>query len=1156
MTSPSSSTERSVRDDGPYVLRSWVDSVPLSADGSQEDIKINCVEYYDGNLYVGTSASELLHFVRIPPDPADKSGKPIFIPASRLTPVYSENANPRPGVQQILLLPRVGKACILCNRTVTFYSLPELTPSGTREVNNCNWIGGVDLNEPTLEDGAAILGNSVIILLSTNRRIQVVKIEDGNIDFAGSTLSVRRDSIACVADSKTYALIDVDRQLKIPLMNISSLDEDPSSGEIGQAQSISGNAGDGIARSASSGQSPRPQVSTQGHSRSKSMGGSTLGGTQGDANIPPLQSPSPPSQPSTPQPPDEAEQSLPSTDKPLPPAPRSRQTPVYLKPHIASPTSEEFLLVMGTSPVEPGVGMFINLDGDPTRPTITFSRYPKEIVVDGGSLNMDSSTSALSEEEDGYVLASMAQDFNGAPHYGIEIQRWDAGSEAHPELYWLEADDNVTDVYGMRSLTSTQETYFDEIVEQLSMRKFIPFPSPTEVEASAPTLKTSDSRTSLSIERLARERELFERDQDAHDGEPLPEGWEAAKNTEGEEFARRLAKAQTRLAVWSGSRIWWAVRNPLIVQLDAKLEAACTKAEHIDKRAIIMVLSAIRGREPKTELEFTTFGYLQQKAGVLLLINLLLSPADRQFSDAELVALEEVLVESKIDPRVVLSLIPGVRNEIIEGRRGIWVYGGVKKAPETFLQSEAFLSTAMEGIKGLQSKTLHFLRRYLHAWRRMKGFGSVSVESEVFRTVDAALLLVLLELDKNSPKGFGKGGAVRVELNDLVDSGMDCFDRAITLLQAYHRLFVLSRLYQSRKMSADVLATWKRIVEGEQDDAEELPDGEQRVREYLTKISNQSLVQEYGLWLANRNAKLGVQVFAEDKGKAKFEPAQVVELLRQEAPDAVKYYLEHLVFGKGYTGYVDELITYYLDVVITDLESPASRDRVLAAYDAYRALQAPKPTYRHFLAENAAEDDEVWQSRLRLLQLLGGAHDYDVAAIRERLSSLQGDLLVPESIILDGRERRHEDALRLLVHKLGDYDTAVSYCLRGGASIYSPTPGRRDSIPEVEQQRRLFQVILHEFLTIDDISDKVQQTSALLERFGGWFDVDDVLRLVPDSWSVDIVAGFLVGALRRLVAEKHESMVTRALSGAENLRVSYDLVVGVEEKGASIEAPH
>lgn len=134
----------------------------------------------DSNLYVGTSASELLHFVQIPPDPADKAGKTPFILASRLSPAFSEQsgaaARSRPGVQQILLLPRVGKACILCNGTVTFYSLPELSPvSGIGQVKNCGWIGGVDLNEAEGEDAAA----DVTVLLSLKRRIQVVRVGHG-----------------------------------------------------------------------------------------------------------------------------------------------------------------------------------------------------------------------------------------------------------------------------------------------------------------------------------------------------------------------------------------------------------------------------------------------------------------------------------------------------------------------------------------------------------------------------------------------------------------------------------------------------------------------------------------------------------------------------------------------------------------------------------------------------------------------------------------------------------------------------------------------------------------------------------------------------------------------------------------------------------------
>ncbi|KAF4468178.1 TGF beta receptor associated 1 [Fusarium albosuccineum] len=1185
---PTTSLRLSSRETGPYVLRTLLDEVPLSADGSQDDIKINCVDYLDANLYVGTSASELLHFVQIPPDPNDSSGQPVYILASRLCPQYVETPgtpNSRPGVQQILLLPRVGKACILCNWTVTFYSLPELSPVfGTTLVKNCSWIGGIDLNEPLIDGGSAERSPGVTILLSLMRKIQVVRVgEDARafkkIDFSGSTLSVRRDSIACVADSKSYALLDVEQQLKIPLMSISSLEETTPPSEIGHAQSIAAETSSGILRSSSSAQS-RPSLDAPGHSRSTSLGGSILGnirrqdqrGNEGEDSVARTPSPHPPTSPrpptdraSTPNPP--------SLDKPLPAAPSRSGTPtqsvdpkpkpgsVFLKPHITSPTPDEFLLVTGTNPLEPGIGMFVNLDGDPTRPTLEFTRYPREVVVDSPSSDLSASQPALPQEEEGYVLASMTRESDDGLHHGLEIQRLDAGSQSNPGKYWLTATEAGYDgVYGIRSLAGSEETRFEEIVERLCQRRYTPFSiSPESPLPYSSSLKSVDSRTALSMERLSKEKELFDRNVDSQDEESLPEEWEANRNSEGEEFARQLAKAQARLAVWSGSRIWWAIRNPLLIQLDAALQAACPgevfNPGNLDRRAIFATLNSIRGQEARTELEFMTYGYIRQKAGILLLTNLLKSPQGNQFTEGDVKALEEVLVESGLDPRVVLSLIPGIRNEMIEGQRGIWIYGGVRKTADAYLHSRAFEETAKDKIGTLEPKAMHFLRRYLGTWRKRKGFGSVADEREVFHTVDAALLLVLLEIDQRSPKGLGKGGVVRSELYEVVDKGVDCFDRAVDLLESYQRLFVLSRLYQSRKLSGDVLATWRRIIDGEPDVGQELRDGEQRVREYLTKVSSQALVQEYGVWLANRNPKLGVQVFAEDKGRApKFEPSQVVEILREEAPDAVKYYLEHLVFGKGHTTYINDLMAYYLDVVVTDLEtSSVSRDIVRATYGAYRALQAPKPTYSHFLRDNAPDDNEVWHSRLRLLQLLGDAHDYDAAAIRDRISTVPDDLLVPETIILAGRERNHDDAIRLLIHNLGDYDTAVSYCLRGGASTSGAAPAER---PSIEEQRRLFHVVLRELLALEDASDRIEQTGALLERFGGWFEIDEVLGLIPDDWSVDIVAGFLVGALKRLIGERRESMLTRALSGAENLRVNYDLVVGVEEKGPSIEAPN
>ncbi|KAI0377461.1 hypothetical protein F5Y04DRAFT_264325 [Hypomontagnella monticulosa] len=1202
MASDSQSDARSLKEFGvgPFVLRTLFADVPLSEDGTRDDIRINCVEYLDGHLYVGTSDSELLHFFQIPPDPADKSTAPTFILASRLRPAFSEPAGTsnvtRPGVQQILLLPTVGKACILCNWTVTFYSLPELSPVfGAAQVKNCNWVGGVDLNGVGNGNDGRGESTSVAILLSLNRKIQVVNIADRaqhvkKIDFAGSTISVRRDSIACVADSRGYALLEIDQQLKIPLMSISSLDEAEPGNIVGQAQHISGSSGGGLLRSNSSAQS-RPQTENsdpQAHRRGTSLGDFITSVSRrqepraSEDEDPISRQPTPSELVVGQQPPEGAPRaSTPAPDegqtaRAAPAKPR----PSILKPLIVSPTPEEFLLVTGTDPLEPGIGMFVNLDGDPTRPTIEFDRYPKEIVVDGGTTDMSSSRPSLAPEEEGFVLASMGREFPDGIHYGLEIQRWDTNAaEGEVTKHWLEPP-NTSSVasspanVGIRSLSGAEDTTFPEIVDRLCRRRFVPFSSGS-LEASTMSLRSFDSRTASSMERMSKERELFERDTDSQSEDSLPDSWQVTRNAEEEDYARRLAGGTARLAVWSGKNIWWATRNPLILRLDAKLEAtvAAPNGASAERRDLFAILKSFRNQDARSELEFLTFNYIRQRVGILLLASFLKSE-DTPFSDSELRAMEEILVESLLDPRVVLSLIPGVRNEVIETRRGIWIFGGVKSTAEDFISSRNFDKDSST-MASLSQSVLHFLRRFLTAWRRKKGFGSIPDENEVFRTVDAALLAVLLELDQHSPSGPAKARSVRADLYELVDSGVDCFNRAETLIESHHRLYVLSRLYQSRKMVADVLATWRRIIEGERDDGGELTDGEQRVREYLTKISNQSLVQEYGIWLANRNPKLGVQIFAEDKGKApKFEPAQVVQLLREEAPDAVKYYLEYLVFGKGHAVYVNELVMYYLDIVITRLrKSSEARDVVMSTYTAYRALQLPKPSYRQFLIDNAPPDDEAWHNRLRLLQLLGGNYDYDLAVIRDRIASLSttaDDLLVPETIILDGRERKHEDALRLLVHRLGDYDTAVAYCFRGGASIYtiyqaqqgqppaSPeglkAPKRRDSMPPTQdQQARLFRHLLGEFLKIEDVSDRVEQTGMLLEKFGGWFDVGDVLSVIPDSWSVDLVAGFLVKALRRIVVEKNETTVARSLSSAQNLQIQHDLIVKIEEKGSSIE---
>lgn len=871
-----------------------------------------------------------------------------FILASRLQPTYTPPAastQALQGIQQILLLPTANKACILCNSTLTFYSLPELSPAfgGTTKVSNCSWVGGVDLN---LEDAGP---GGEVVMVAIKNRIRLVKIGEDprlvkNIDYPGCLSSMRRNAIACVADAHSYALLDVDQQRKIPLFPISSSEQGGAAVNAGQVEDISMTV-PGMSRSVSSRRAvPNNGFEDgRGHGRSTSLGTfvSGLGRRQpsprpqdmersGQETPEPLARATSPLPASSPKRAERRAQSpevratspdkrlLPgsqATDSQSQPAPNVKPTTVLLKPHILSPTATEFLLITGTTPSEPGVGIFVNLEGDVVRGTLEFSRYPEALVIDGEGVGMGSRTENTGQAQDGYVLAIVGRDGLSGACRGVEIQRWDVDGGAGSGSEWLDlpvrmAEDNSGEQtaenhdlkVGIRTTAAANEIHLPEVgvklrLVRLRLPKTIPAgEGPSSNERSGPS-------TDVSLKGATKKPGVSEAQAPGQEiGAPE---LEASRVREEEAFAQRLSVLRSQTVLWCGDRIWWVVRNPLLLILDAAVDLAKMRsttgdaATPLDRREVVEVVRGIRGKEAGTELDFLTLNYVRQKASLLLFADALTALNSKSpISAAEKRATEEILLEGAADPRVILAMLYPLREDIFEGREGIWIHGGLIELAERSLALHTTFEELEADNSSIGNNFLSLIKRYLIVWRRKKGFGSISNEQEVFQTVDAALLHVMLQLDSHSPHGPAPAASVRAELNAVVDHGLECFDRAVTLLEEYRRLYVLSRLYQSRKMASRVLSTWRRILEGEPDDGGEFVDGENEMRKYLVKIRDGQLVEEYGAWLARRNPKLGVQVFADDGSRVKFKPAQVVQLLRRESPDAVKEYLEHLVFGK------------------------------------------------------------------------------------------------------------------------------------------------------------------------------------------------------------------------------------------------------------------
>ncbi|KAH7071647.1 hypothetical protein FB567DRAFT_538558 [Paraphoma chrysanthemicola] len=1175
---PAQLTPRAPPQDGPFILRRLVADLPLSADGNTGDVRITCVEVWNGNLYVGTSAAEILHFVLLPPEPDDASTEPTAIIASRLEPPHNDPNGP--GVQQILLLPKANKACILCNNTFSIYSLPELSPESNFKPIPCLWVGGVDLNEDEYDQSS----DGVVVVIGLKKRLRLVQISENSppkaikaIEYGGCLTSVRRDTYSCAADAHSYALLDVMHQQKIGLFPISSLD--PDAGDVGGAAESVASVPHAPSRSVSNASAhPRGQEEQRGHARSTSLNMLGLGGPpqRTESPRPPAQrygfdvpeslsrsmSPAPARSPARAAGTPDRSSSLPrggavSPDKPLPPPPDAPipevqvdeppPPPLFvpLRPHIASPSPNEFLLTVGTTPSEPGVGMFVNLDGDMCRGSIQFSSYPDAIVVDGSGIDMNASTGPGLDVQEGYVLAAVHEDDGDQVNYGVEVQRWDIDpGEAESEKEWLNLaalgatasgkGTHTSVPLGMRTVVQPYDLILSEIGQKLTVKRLqLGHASSTDAETRKGT---------------------------------------AAQAKADREFTDRLSKLQTQNVLWAGDQIWWAVRNPLVTKLDARIEAAQftptgdgTRIQP-NRRQLESVLGNIRGQEPRNEAEYLSLIYIRQKASIMLFMDVILrTRTNIIIFENEKRITEQALIEGEMDPRVVLSLLPILNEEVVQGPEGIQISGGITSLVEQFL-SQNDLSSMPTDINGpFGDNLLHFVKRYLQFWKRQKGMASVTNDPYVFRSIDAALLHILLLLDQGSPKGTSSPGTHRAELYELVDKEVECFDRAVELLEQFKRLFLLSRLYQTnckaQVKASKVLATWKRILDGEEDKGGEFADGELRLRDYLSRIRDQAMIEEYGAWLANRNPRLGVEIFADEHSRVRFEPTRAVAILRERAPAAVKVYLEHLVFDKKHTQYINELIAFYLDTVITELESnPSSRTALAQTYETYRILVPPKPTYHSFITDNALPA-EWWQARLRLLQLLSSSQpatsSYDVGAILSRLQPYENEL-VSEMIILNGRQGRHQEALRLLVHGLGDFNTAISYCLYGCSSIFRPmSPGSlpipQSELPSRAEQSRLFNFLLQDFLHIEDLSQRVERTGELLERFAGWFDIGEVLAVLPDDWSVDIFSAYLINSLRRLVREKAESDIVRALSDAQNSQKSSELIEKREGLGATFE---
>lgn len=787
------------------------------------------------------------------------------------------------------MLPQANKAFVLCQGLITIYSLPELTPTLTSfsaRLTNCTWVGGLDLNkgaddrQDEEEDTIIICQKSRLRLVKVGDRLSQVR----EIGLGDCLAVARRGDIACIANQTSYSLLDVVEKRSIALFDILSRNDIESrSDELGdegdkQSQQPSNQAVEGSndeeeaqrSRDTSSRASPerpgRESPSPDAENSSESQGQQSLQPPLDDASFPPRQSSLThsisPSRHDGAVNGSEVKTSSANGSRERHARPSSLQATAL--PLIISPSSDRVLLVTGTAPGDPGIGMFVNLDGDVVAPPLEFGSFPSSLCCQSNALSPEEGSNADGDFSNVDLFAVVKRQANGSQHRAVEIQKCSAdANEAGNSRHWLAlgpVQGHKLEAAGVRTTIDGFETIVQEVPRILASRQM-------QLKAEP------KAESTMSIDPRSRENAEIQ-------------------------FIQRLSKVESRAVAWADNNLWLLAKHPQIVNTEAQLSRAMSvdpSGISLDRNFVGKVTQDCNNQEPGEELDFLSLTYVRQKTSLMLFVDLLSQAMQNiMIYEKDTVFTSEALAMGNVDPRIVLALIPLLREEVMEGSNGLWAQAGLQHtfhaAIKALPSSESLKTHGKSGID-----VLKIVKGYLIHWRRKKGFGSVIDEKEVFASVDAALIRLLLILDNDSPRGTARKGSIRAEFNAVLDSGVDCFDRVVELLESFNRLYLMSRLYQSRKMSREVLATWRRIIDGETDAGGEF-NGVVEVRRYLTVINDAKLVEEYGAWLAQKDPRLGVQVFADRNSKIKFEPKQAIKILQERAPAAVKVFLEHLVF--------------------------------------------------------------------------------------------------------------------------------------------------------------------------------------------------------------------------------------------------------------------
>ncbi|CAG8557965.1 2611_t:CDS:10 [Paraglomus brasilianum] len=639
---------------------------------------------------------------------------------------------------------------------------------------------------------------------------------------------------------------------------------------------------------------------------------------------------------------------------------------------------------------------------------------------------------------------------------------------------------------------------------------------------------------------------LHKDDEESTEAEETKKGQaDEAMDQENNKIIKKISVVPAQVILGGKDSIMALANTPLIVQADQLLDA------HRVEEALNWAEQSRQNAAPDMHDERMQheLSYVYQRAGLIFLGATLLDDALQTFE------------KGRIDPRLIIHLFKDFQKFVDD--ESIYVYRGVKDLVERLGTIEDIVSRSLSKnydphIKPSAStapetqelrRTLVFnakatLQKFLAKDRANRTWGHRllnDADKKILKAVDNALVKLYAESNSREP------------LNALLENENFCLlEWCEQVLLDTKKFYALSLLYKSHEKWRKTMDTWQRIL------TDELPDndfqnGLKRMGDLLSQLDDADLVWEYASWVMLKDEIIGAKIFIRDPRKPLLvEPAKVLNGLQAVGQIGLKLYLEYLVIQRRSEdkAHHTELVKLHISEILKLIQKGDGKEQITAAATGFaQAKKVSGITFVKYLASQPPED-KMSQARSKLLVLLQTSTHYDPQLVLDKL--LEVDSLRIEMALVYGKLNEHEKALYILIDELEDYKAAELYCLYAGRTVSSVSKKDKKYLEDkslTDTRKKLFLLLLEVYLKMKDRDGMIERTIQLLNTQAVYLDVVEVLALLPDIWSIEMLQEFLVRSLRQSHHEYRSEQILKGICRGENTLVKHELFKAREEIG-------